>query len=147
MIFDTSIHFEKENAAERLKWLSERSKVIELKEVRPRRSISQNSYLHLVLTWFAINYGERMDYVKQVFFKQVVNPEIFRTEFVNQKTGEIREDWKSTAELDTKEMTTAIDRFRSWSAKEAGIFLPEPSDMVAINHIEKEIKKQETQTF
>jgi len=147
MIFDTSIPFENQQAAERFLWLQNKGKVIELKEVRPKRSISQNSYLHLVLTWFAINYGERMDYVKQVFFKQVVNPEIFRTEFVNQKTGEIREDWKSTAELDTKEMTTAIDRFRSWSAKEAGIFLPEPSDMVAINHIEKEIKKQETQTF
>lgn len=44
--------------------------------------------------------------------------------FREQKTS-----WRSTADLDTKELTTAIDRFRNYSSKEAGIYLPEPSDL------------------
>lgn len=144
MIFDGSIPFDRKSAADRLEWLLNREKIIELKEVKQKRSVSQNSYLHLCLTWFAIEYGETIEYVKQIMFKQMVNPEIFKTEFVNEKTGEIRDSWKSTAELKTDELTIAIDRFRNWSSKEAGIYLPEPSDMVAINQMELQIKNTNT---
>ena len=72
-------------------------------------------------------------------FKKIVNPQIFRTEYVNCKTGEIREAWRSTASLDTKEMTTAIDNFRDYASKEAGIYLPTPDDLVYLNEIEKQV--------
>ena len=49
------------------------------------------------------------------------------------------EAWRSTASLDTKEMTTAIDNFRDYASKEAGIYLPTPDDLVYLNEIEKQV--------
>lgn len=141
MICNSNIPYEVNQAKTRFKWLIDNKKMFEIKEIRPKRSISQNSYLHLILYWFAAEYGETLEYVKQEIFKKVVNKQIFKTEYVNEKTGEIRTDWKSTAILDTKELTTAIDRFRDYSSKEAGIYLPEPNDLTTLQYIENEIKK------
>lgn len=140
-VFDPNNPFDVEKSKTRLKWLIDHNKRFEIKEIRERRSISQNSYLHLILSWYAQEYGETLEYIKQEVFKKKINPAIFKTEYINEKTGEIRDDWRSSASLDTKEMTTAIDRFRDYSSKEAGIYLPEPTDMAALNYIETEIKK------
>ena len=48
--------------------------------------------------------------------------------------------WRSTADLDTKELTTAIDKFRDYSSAEAGIYLPEPKDLAILQDIEIELK-------
>ena len=142
MIYNPNIPANVKMAQTRLKWLIEKGKTFSLKEVKKRRSIPQNSYLHLLFSWFAYEYGETPGYVKQVIFKQIVNVDIFRSEYVNEKTGEVRQDWKSTADLNTKELSTAIDNFRDYSVKEAGIYLPEPSDMVAIQDMENELKNR-----
>jgi hypothetical protein len=114
---------------------------VELKRILPARSNQQNRYLHLLLSYFASEYGEMDSYVKQVMFKQIVNPEIFKTEFINFKTGEVRQDWKSTAELTTGELTTAIDRFRDYASNEAGIYLPEPNEDEFLRFCEVEIER------
>lgn len=138
MIFDASNPFDIEKAKVKFESLISKQKKFELTEKFPMRSIKQNSYFHLLISCFALEYGERFEYVKQEIFKKIVNPDIFYFEYVNRKTGEIRDDWKSSADLNSKEMTLAIDRFRDYSAKEAGIYLPEPKDL---NYLE-EIKKQ-----
>lgn len=139
MIYDTSNDLDKYKALTRFNNLLESKKTIELKEIKPIRSLSQNSYLHLILSWFALEYGEQLEYIKQEVFKKEVNEYIFKTEFVNKKTGECRESYRSTRELDTKEMTTAIDRFRDYASK-AGIYLPDPKDLVNLEYIKKEIE-------
>lgn len=144
MIYDASNHLDKERASELIDFLFRKEKIFELKEVRKKRSVSQNSYLHLILTWFALEYGETLDYTKQVIFKQWVNNEIFYKEYVNLKTGEIRDSWKSTSELNTRDLTTAIDRFRNYSSREAGIYLPEPGDLASINRMELQIRRSNT---
>lgn len=141
MIFNTEQTYDAERASTYLNNLIKNKKIVEIKQVRQKRSISQNNYLHLILTWFAIEYGERLEYIKQHIFKEVVNPTIFITEYVNEKTGEIRDDLRSTSELTTEEMTIAIDTFRDYASKEAGIYLPEPWDLAAINLMELEIRK------
>lgn len=143
MIFNSENELDKKKAVERFNYFLSKSKTFELKEKKPKRSISQNNYLHLILSWYALEYGETLEYIKQEVFKKQINATIFKTEFVNKKTGEIREDWKSTASLDTKEMTTAIDRFRDYSSKEAGIYLPEPKDLAELQFIENQIKNNE----
>ena len=40
-------------------------------------------------------------------------------------------------------MTTAIERFRNYASKEAGIYLPEPGELAMLQQIENEIKKNE----
>lgn len=147
MIYNAKSEFDIHRARSRLEYLIEKGKTFEIIEKKPKRSLSQNNYLHLILSFFALEYGETLEYVKQEIFKKQVNREIFKTEYINPKTGEVREAWRSTSSLDTKEMTLAIDRFRNFSSKEAGIYLPAPEDMVYLNEIEREIKKYNNQNY
>ena len=140
MRFNTSIEHEANKARTNLEYLISKQKVIDQTAVREKRSISQNSYLHLIVAIFALEYGELASYVKKEFFKIKCNPEIFKTEYVNKKTGEVRDDLRSSSDLDTKEMTICIDRFRDYASKEAGIYLPEPNDMEFIRHCENDIE-------
>ncbi len=139
MIYNPTIAFDLQKAKERFKWFISKGKTFELTEKKPKRSLNQNRYLHLILGWYAWEYGETMNYIKQEVFKKQVNADIFLTEYINKKTGEFREDWRSTADLDSKEMTIAINRFRDYASKEFGIYLPEPNDLIYLQEIEKEL--------
>lgn len=139
MIFNASNEFDIQRAKERLGYLIDKKKTFEITEKKPKRTYSQNNYIHLLFAWFALEYGETPEYVKQEIFKKLVNHEIFLTEYVNYKTGEVRAAWRSTADLNTKEMTTAIDNFRDYASKEAGIYLPTPDDLNSLNEIERQV--------
>ncbi len=145
MIYDGTKQLDQNRAKERLLWLIKKGKQFEIKEKRKRRTISQNNYLHLIISWYAVEYGETAEYIKTEVLKKQINRDLFLSEFINKKTGEVRERWKSTSELNTLEMTTAIERFRNYSSKEAGIYLPEPSDLALINSMEIELSKQNQQ--
>ena len=116
MLLDTSKPFEAKKALTRMKFLIDKGAKIELLEKKPRRSLRQNNFLHAIFTVFAIELGEHPEYVKQYIFKQVVNPETFKKDFVNKKTGEIREMWLSTSELKSDELSLAIERFRNFAS-------------------------------
>ena len=110
------------------------SSTVELTKKNPQRSISQNSYLHLILGWFADYYGCTLDEAKVRFFKNKVNPEIFLREG---KRGDYV--LRSTKELDSKEMSLAIDRFRNWVACEFGEYIPEANETEHLNCIQRKI--------
>lgn len=134
MIYNPESRIDVQNAIEKINYFISKKKVFELKAKRERRTISQNSYLHLLFSWFALETGYTTDEVKQDIFKKIVNPTLFyEGEFGSIITIE---RWRSTASLNTEEMTLAIDRFRDYSSKEAGIYLPEPSDLALIKEIE-----------
>ena len=140
MILDANKEFDIERARTRLEKLIENKSKFELTEKKPVRSVSQNAYLHLIIGWFAIEYGETIDYVKRMMFKKLVNPEIFIFERENTKTGEKRKELKSSAILDSREMTNAIDRFRDYSSKEFGVYLPEAGEIDFLNEIKTQIE-------
>ncbi|MGB3452916.1 MAG: hypothetical protein WBA59_03700 [Moheibacter sp.] len=140
MIYNAEIESDRKRATERFNWLIENNKMFELTQKKPVISRSQSNYLHLILGWFAIEYGDTLDYCKQEVFKKEVNPNIFRTEFLNRKTGELREDWRSINDLDTAEMTTAIERFRNYSSRDFGLYLPEPNEEEHLAEIEKQME-------
>ena len=140
MILDATKQFDIERARTRLEKLIENKSKFELTEKKPVRSVSQNAYLHLIIGWFAIEYGETIDYVKRMIFKKLVNPKIFIFERENKKTGEKRKELRSSADLDSAEMTTAIDRFRDYSSKEFGVYLPEAGEMDFLNEIKTQIE-------
>lgn len=133
---------DKQKFKERCNRLFEEQAIVDLTKWTPKRTLPQNRYLHLLFTWFAIEYGESADYVKQYFYKQVANPDIFLTQFVNVKTGEVREDWKSTKDLSVDEMRVSIERFRDWASKEAEIYLPSADERDFLNEIEIQEKSQ-----
>lgn len=130
-------------AVEKLKHLIAKGQPFELKRMTRRKSVNQNSYFHLIVGWFAWEYGEDFEYVKQEIIKKIVCPEVFKTDRVNEKTGEVRDAWKSFASIDKDQTTYVIDKFRDYSSKQAGIYLPEPTDLVALQEIEVQLKNNE----
>src|SRR6056297_241296 len=122
MTYYTKNETQAKKARLRFDFFLNNKKTINLKEVKPVRTLSQNRYLHLLFGIFA-NESNRQytpDQVKQVIFKQVVNPDIFVKHLG--KKGYIY--LLSTSAVDTKQMTVAIENFRDWSSAECGIYLP-----------------------
>ena len=61
--------------------------------------------------------------------------------FVQQKSDDLIGETKairSTASLDTAEMTTAIDRFRNWAAS-VGVYIPSPDEERLVQLMEIEV--------
>ncbi|WP_448607611.1 hypothetical protein [Paenimyroides ceti] len=138
-IYNANNHIDRHRATKRFIELISDSKTFELKEIKPIRTLRQNRYLHLILSWFGMETGYTLQEVKQIIFKQVVNYNLF----YDGEYGELKvQRWRSTADLKTDELTTAIDNFRNYSSTEAGIYLPEPSDLAFLNEIDLQIKQQ-----
>lgn len=104
------------------KRLIDEGKKVELTQKRNKRSLSQNNYLHLILSWFAVETGYTLEEVKQDVFKRYVCRELFITE----KNGILI--CRSTSSLDTKELSQAVDTFRNWSSSEMNIYLPSANE-------------------
>lgn len=136
MIYDTSNRIAKEQAKTRFKWLLSNNKTITLSEKRKSRSVSQNAYLHLILSAFGLEFGYTENEVKQYIFKEHVNSDIFYNG--DKYNIVVIKDWRSSADLNTKEMTTAIERFLNYSA-ENGFKLPEPSDLIWLDEIKNNV--------
>jgi len=111
-----------------------------------RRSLNQNSYLHVLCRILAIETGVTEKYSKEVYFKIMSNPDIFIREDVDKLTGMRVQYIRSSADLTTDEMTRAINAFRRW-AEDQGYYLPEanPDDvgnMVFASENDKEAFRQ-----
>ena len=94
----------------------------ELTKKNPKRTLSQNSYIHALYCMYGIEFGYDAQYVKQIVFKIEVNKRLFKREYVDKETGEITGYLRSTADLDTGELTLAIERFRNYSSQN-GLYL------------------------
>ncbi|MBO8433177.1 MAG: hypothetical protein IAB08_07800, partial [Bacteroidetes bacterium] len=127
-------------ARARLEKLLRDRKVFDLTEKKPQRTLSQNSYLHVILAYFACQYGETVEYVKREYFKKLVNPATFIREREDRFLGRIKY-LRSSADLTTEEMTLSIDRFRNWSGAQVGIYLPSPDEGRLISLMEMEIER------
>jgi len=143
MKYDLNNKIDKIQAETYFKKLIASGNFIELKKINPKKTNPQNSYLHLILSWFAIEYGDTLDYVKLEYYKKEVNRNDFKTSNTNFKTGEIREAWKSIKDFDTRETTNHIEKFRNWSAAK-GIYLPAPNEKDFLMQIEKDIERFST---
>lgn len=142
MVYDLNTGIDRERFKRLVNALYERRAVVECSEHKPKRSSPQNRYLHVILGEFAMQTGNTMDYVKVEYFKRLCNRELFvRTKYDDLAKKEV-EILRSSKDLDTGEITTAIDRFRNWAAAEAGIELPDPQDQEWIAYIEREMQHQ-----
>lgn len=147
MIYDPNSKLECQQAIEKIKHFIAKGQKFELKAKYPKRSISQNSYLHLILTWFGLETGYTLQEVKQDIFKKEINPKIFYDGEIEKVKGIKVQRWRSSASIDTAEMNLAIDRFRNFSSNELGIYLPEPTDLALLTELEREISKHKNQEF
>lgn len=139
MLYNCSAPLDKENFLTRAQMLASRGEIVELK-VKRQRSLSQNAYLHVILSYFASIYGETIDFVKRQYFKVLVNPELFIRTKNDNFLGQVKV-LRSSADLTTEELSLAIERFRNWASSQAGIYLPTADEHVLISQMEVEIAR------
>lgn len=133
MIFNFANPYELDKYKEYINVLFKKKAVVEVKQKKKNRSLRQNSYLHVILSYFACEYGLSTEEVKLDIFKRTCNKDIFVKKKVN-KFGKEIESVRSSATLNTGEMTTAIERFRNWSVSTLGLYLPSPQENDYIIH-------------
>lgn len=141
MIYNLSNDFDRQRFKVRCNALYKQGGVVDLTAKKEQRTIPQNRYLHLILGWFAIETGNTLGFVKQEYFKRYINPDLFVVEIDDKHLGKVSV-LRSSRDLNTAEMTTAIERFRNWSSAEAGVYLPSPDEQAFLQSIEIEMLRQ-----
>jgi hypothetical protein len=112
--------------------LAEKEAMAVVKKVNPKRSLSQNNYLHLIIGAFGQHFGYTMEEAKQIY--KELSPSIYQYK----KKGRIF--WRSSADLNKEEMAKTIDKFMEKS-KEQGYPLPLATDQEWITQIENDIER------
>jgi hypothetical protein len=120
MLLDLSNSYDQNKAKAYLAKLIEKGEKVEIRKVQKQRTIRQNAYLHCCLAMFSNETGYTIDESKELFSHQL--PDILRYT----KNGvNFR---KSTAELDTKEMTVLIDKIREMALDQLGLYIPSSNE-------------------
>ena len=132
MNYDLSIKEELLSARNRITYLAKKNKKVSIKQINDRRSINQNSYLHLLLGYFGSHFGYTLEESKMIY-KRVSSDIYFYT-----KSG--IKFIRSSADLNKEDMAKTIDRFMSISS-EAGLDLPPATNKEWLMRIENEIEK------
>lgn len=140
MKYDLKNPLDLENATLSFNRYCKDGEIIDLTKNQVKRSLSQNSYLHVCIAYFASKSGNTAKYVKREYFKILCNPEIFIRQTHDKFLGDIK-ILRSSADLTKDEMTTAIERFRNWSAGEASIYIPSSEEGRLLKLAEIEIER------
>jgi len=132
MLLDLSNSLDAKRAQAYLGNLLEKGDQIEIRKIIKQRTVRQNSYLHVCLTMFCNETGYTIDEAKELFSMQL--PDIMRYE----KNGvNFR---KSTADMDTKDMGTLIDKIREMALDQLGLYIPDSEEyLIHKFQIEKEL--------
>ena len=141
MLYDLSIELQAENFKKRCNALFKKKCIVDLTEKKPQRTLRQNAYLHAALGYFGLQFGYRTDEVKDWYFKETCNPDLFVRKVTDVITGAERKVLRSSADLDKEQMTMAIDRFRNWAADVAGVYIPSPEEHRMVEQMEIEIQR------
>lgn len=116
----------------RISYLARKGSRAKVNEVQMKRTLSQNSYLHLIIQAFGAHFGYTSEEAKLIY-KQV-NSETY----YYKKKG--RTFIKSSADLTKEQMMRTIDKFME-ASKEAGYALPLADDKEWLLQIENEIER------
>lgn len=141
MLYDLSNELQAENFKKRCNLLFRKRCVVELTEKKPQRTLRQNAYLHAALGYFGLQFGYKMEEVKDWYFKETCNGDLFVRRVTDAITGEDRKVLRSSADLDTEQMTLAIERFRNWAAEVAGVYIPSPDEHRLVEQMEMEAQR------
>lgn len=140
MILDLSNPLHVEQFRTRSAQLISKTAIVELTEKKPQRTTSQNKYLHSLLGYLALETGNTLEWVKQKYYKALVNPDTFIRTKEDAYMGKVKY-LRSSADLTTEEMTLTIERLRNWASSEAGIYLPSADEHRLLEIIDIEIKR------
>lgn len=120
--------------------LRNKGAMVELTEKKPR-SLQSNKYLHTILSYFGLQTGNTLAEVKELYYKRICNTDLFVRRKWDNVLGREREYLRSTTELTQEEISLSIDRFRTWSAQTADIYIPSSEEYIALLHIQHDIEQ------
>ena len=139
MLYDLKNPLDRERFKRRCNALFKKQGIVELSE-KTIRSNQSNKYLHTLLGYLAMETGNTLEYVKEVFYKRAANKDIFVRIKDDELLGQT-EYLRSSASLSQEEFSTSIDRLRDWSSQVAGIYLPSPNEEQFLASIEVEMSR------
>lgn len=134
MKLDLSITYDLERFKAYSKKLIDKQAKTELKEIKAKRSINQNSYFHLCISFFCNEAGysliEGKTVLKRTFGKFMV--------YENKENKFLT----SSAVLDTEQMTEFIEWIRTIACFEnLGVYVPTPEEYIENQyHIDRELQ-------
>lgn len=134
MKLDLSIEYDLERFKTYSEKLIEKQAKTELKEIKPKRSINQNSYFHLCVSFFCNEAGysltEGKTVLKRTFGKFMI--------YENKGTKFLT----SSADIDTLQMTEFIEWIRNTACYEnLGVYVPTPEEYIENQyHIDRELQ-------
>lgn len=109
MKYKLSDKLDRQKAIIKFQGLIEEKKDVEIKEIRNKRTIKQNAYLHICVSLFGIQFGYTIEESK-THLKRNCNFMVY------DKEGE--RFLKQTRGMDSKELTDFIDWIRNYSAQQ-----------------------------
>ena len=121
MILDLNKDFDRNKFISFVEKLSIGRKKIEIKEIKPTRTINQNSYLHVCITLYAISSGEYLEDAK--YHLKINCP--FMHEYQNGKIKTVQ-----TRSLDTKQLTEFIEWIRNYASINLGCYIPTSEEFI-----------------
>ena len=142
MRYDGANELHAAQARSRLEKLIRDKKVFDLTEKKPQRSINQNAYLWLTISYWGVQAGYTKDESEAVY--KNVNKDIYYVK--KELAGENVIYVRHTYELDTAEMSASIEKWRNWAAQNESfpVYIPSPDEykLVSLMEIEVERNKQ-----
>ncbi len=139
MLYDLSHPYYKARFKKRANILFERGAKVDLTD-KSKKSHSQNSYLHLLLHYYAVCMDVSPETVKRELYKRIINADIF---VVESTVSWAKDDLKSITAISKEEMTLSISRFRNTVAlpEFGGIDTPDAKDKQKLFWMEQEIER------
>ena len=132
MLLDLSIEQEIKEAELYFKAMLQSRFKIELKRILPKRTINLNSYLHVCINLYAINFGYTLEEAK-TYLKRKCNFMIY------EKNG--IKFLKETKKLDNKECSDFVEWIRNYAAQNE-LYIPDADEYKTNKfNIDKEINK------
>lgn len=133
MIYELSKPFDANKAMTWLKNAIEKGKVVDMTEKRKKRTLSQNSYMHVIFDLFALEFGYTKKEAKDLLKRKCI--ELMRYE----KNGE--EFFRGTSDLSKDEGQVFIDWVLTFAAMQ-GCYIPSSEEYLQNQfEIDKEISR------
>lgn len=100
-------------------------KRVELREVKPHRSLRQNAIFHLWVRVIVDSVGYSSFEECKTDVKRYL---LGQQERVNRLTGEIELTDYKTSEMSAGEMNNLLDKMKTWALQDLGVTLPSPNE-------------------
>lgn len=136
MLFIPQSENDKQRAHEYVNYCFERGSPVNITRYSPRRTNRQNRYMHCIIGIVAVATGHTLEEVKQNIFKLLVNRDIF---FLGE--DKFGPKLRSSKDISTALMSTAISRYRFFCQTELGIYIGDIEDDLFMTYCEQQIEK------